>query len=247
MNMNRLITLFALAIIMSACVKPNEPKEIRFSILGDSFSAFQGYVEPATNDVWYCPPPNNYVDVTSVEQMWWHKVATKTGWVLDVNNSFSGSLVSNFWGFNTGLYFSPHSFIRRMDNLGNPDVILVFGATNDIYKRAALGDYVFDNWTEEELCMFRPAMAYMFDYLKRNYPTAEVYFMLDMELCISDTSIDDATRQAYIESVHYITSHYNVSCIDIYGIQKDLWHPNVAGHATIASQLIDAIEVDFNV
>ena len=247
MNMNRLTLLFALAIMMSACVKPGEPAEIRFSILGDSFSAFQGYVEPATNDVWYCPPPYNYIDVTSVEQMWWHKVATETGWVLDVNNSFSGSLICNFWGFDSGLYYSPHSFIRRMDNLGNPDVILVFGATNDIYKRAALGDYVFANWTEEDLCMFRPAMAYMFDHLKHNYPTAEVYFMLDMELCSSDTSIDDATRQAYIESVHYITSHYNVGCIDIYGIQKDAWHPNVVGQTVIARRLIDAIEADFNV
>lgn len=247
MNMNRLVSLLTLVVMMNACVKPSELEEISFSILGDSFSTFQGYVEPASNDVWYNLPPLNYVDVTNVEQMWWHKVATKTGWVLEKNNSFSGSLICNFWGFNTGIYYSPHSFIRRMDNLGNPDVIFVFGATNDIYKRAALGDYVFANWTEEQLCMFRPAMAYMFDYLKRNYPTAKVYFMLDMELCSSDTSIDDETRKAYLESVDYITKHYNVVCIDIYGIQKELWHPNAAGQATIAHRVLEALRVDFNV
>lgn len=241
--MKRLLPILAMAVMLSACVKSEEPTQISFSVLGDSFSSLDGTVDPETNDVWHY----ENINVTSAEQMWLHKVATEMEWKLDKNNSFSGSLVCNHFDFDGGDYYEPNSFIRRMNNLGNPDVILVFGATNDIYNRAALGDYVYANWTEEQLCSFRPAMAYMFDYLKRTYPKAEVYFLLDMELCINDTTIDDNTRQAYLESVHHITSYYNVGCINIYGIQKEWWHPNADGQETIARQVIEALEIDFNV
>lgn len=123
--MKRLLPFIALAVVMSACVKPEEQNDIKFSVLGDSFSAFEGTVDPDSNDVY------NYerIGVTSAEQMWWHKVATAKEWTLEKNNSFSGSLMCNYWGFNAGPYYKPHSFINRMDNLGNPDVIFIQGGT----------------------------------------------------------------------------------------------------------------------
>jgi lysophospholipase L1-like esterase len=241
--MKRLLPILALAVMMSACVEPNEPSATRFSVLGDSFSALDGTVDPETNDVW----SYSNVGVTSPEQMWWHKVATEMGWVMDKNNSFSGSLVSNFDDFDGGDYYVRHSYLRRMDYLGNPDVILVFGGTNDIYKRAPLGDYVYSDWTEEQLCAYRPAMAYLLDNLKRQHPNAKIYFLIDMELCINDVEIEDATRQAYIESMHHIANHYNVDCIDIYGIHKQYWHPNAQGQDDIARQVLEALALDFNV
>ena len=84
-------------------------------------------------------------------------------------------------------------------------------------------------------------MAYLLDNLKRRYPKAKIYVMVDMELCIDDTDIDDATRQAYIESMHRIANHYQVNVIDIYGIQKSWWHPNAQGQATIARQVVEAV------
>lgn len=241
--MKRLLPILAMAVMFSACVKPVEPTELTYSVLGDSFSSLEGTVDPETNDVW----PYESVNVTSPEQMWWHKVATAMGWNLDKNNSFSGALISNHYEFDGGSYYEPNSFIRRMDNLGNPDVIFVFGGTNDIYKRAALGDYVYANWTDEQLCDFRPAMAYMLDYLKQTYPKAEVYFLIDMELCINDTTIDDATRQAYIASMHRIANHYNVRFIDLFEIHKAWWHPDAKGQEDIARQVIEVLEADFNV
>lgn len=241
--MKRLVLIFALGLtfLMSACVKPTEPTGLRFSVLGDSFSSLEGYVDPDTND-----PFVNYPDigVTQPEQMWWHQVATGMGWTMDKNNSFSGSLVCNFKEFDSGDYYGPNSFIRRMDNLGNPDVILVFGATNDIYKRAPLDDYIYSDWTEEQLCTFRPALAYLFENLQRLYPKAEVYFMLDLGLCINDTSIDEGTRQAYIASIHRIASHYNVGCIDLFDIHKSWWHPNAQGQKDIADQVLEYFDAD---
>ena len=91
MNMKKIVLpLFALAIIMSACVKTPEP--IRFSILGDSYSSYEGYVHPDSNDVY----PYENIGLTGVEQMWWAQVADSTGWILERNNSFSGALMCNY-------------------------------------------------------------------------------------------------------------------------------------------------------
>lgn len=243
MNMKKItLSLFALAILMSACVKTPEPT--RFSILGDSFSSLEGYVDPDTNDHYL-----NYAEigVTGPELMWWSQVADSMGWVMDKNNSFSGSLVCNFSDFEGGSYYASQSFIQRMDQLGNPDVIFVFGATNDIYQNAALGEYVYTDWNEEQLCDFRPALAYLFDYLKHQHPRATLYFLLDLDLCGDDPTIDDTTRLEYIKSVHRIASHYGVSCIDISDIHKDHWHPNAEGQRDIANQVLEALALDFNV
>lgn len=64
--MKKLTLLIATAILMSACVKTKEPT--RFSILGDSYSAFDGYVDPDTNDPYIHYPQ---IGVTGIEQMWW--------------------------------------------------------------------------------------------------------------------------------------------------------------------------------
>ncbi len=233
------LALVALAILMSACTKPNDPKEIRFSILGDSFSAFKGYVYPDSNDAWYSPPPHNNINVTQVEQMWWHKVATEMGWMLDKNNSFSGSLICNFWGYNAGPYYSPHSFIRRMDNLGDPDVIFVFGGTNDVWNGAYYGDFVYSDWTEGQLEQYRPALAYLFENLKQLYPKAIVYFMIDTSLADFDH-----TGQLFVESAHTIARHYGIDCIDLHDIHKDWAHPNAEGQNEIAEQVLDYLETE---
>lgn len=239
--MKRLLPFLAVAVLMSACVKT--PETTRVSILGDSFSALEGYVYPDTNEAY---PHYNEIGVTGPEQMWWSKVIDSTGWEMEKNNSFSGALMCNFDDFETGDHYGPNSFIRRMDNLGNPHVILVFGATNDIYHRAPLGDFVYANWTEEQLCSFRPGLAYILETLKHQHPRAKIYLLVDMELCINDVTIEDETRQAYLESMHSIANHYNVNCIDIYGIHKSWWHPNPEGQEDIARQVIEALQIDFN-
>lgn len=247
MKMKMLAPVLALALMMSACVKPS-PEKTRFSILGDSYSSFDGYVDPETNDAY----PYEDIGVSSVEQMWWYKVATETGWVLEKNNSFSGALVCNFDGFSVGSYYAPHSFIRRMDDLGHPDVIFIFGATNDACVH--LGDFipvvplgldVFSDWNEEQLCTFRPALAYLFENLKQKYPHAELYFLLDMDL--GSGGIDADRRDTFIGSIHRITNHYNVKCIDLEGIHKLHWHPNAEGQEDIARQVLETLKVDFNV
>ena len=220
-----LLLVVAYAALFASCKKDTEP--IRFSVLGDSYSTFNGYVDPDTNDVW---PFYENIHVTDVSQMWWRQLADSTGWQVEKNNSFSGSLICNMDYAN---YFGPHSFLRRMDDLGNPDCIFVFGGTNDVWDQAPLGDYVFGSWTEEQLCTFRPAVACLFFRLKNRYPRAKIYFMLDL-------SLDDG----YVAAVHRIAKFYDVECIDLYYVDKDWNHPTIEGQTIIAQQVMEALAFD---
>jgi hypothetical protein len=69
MKAKTVLIALASVVVLSSCTKTPEPSEespLSFSILGDSFSTFEGYVTPDTNDVWYY----ERIGVTSVEQMW---------------------------------------------------------------------------------------------------------------------------------------------------------------------------------
>ena len=39
---------------------------------------------------------------------------------------------------------------RQKDELGCPDVIFIFGATNDCWAGAPLGEYKYGGWTKED-------------------------------------------------------------------------------------------------
>lgn len=222
------LALIFIAIIQMSCTKDPTEKETSFSILGDSYSTFEGFVTPESNDVWYNLPPDNYINVTDVKQMWWWQVQKAMNWKLDHNNSFSGTLVCNY---DTTGYYEDHSFIKRSDDLGNPDFIFVFGGTNDLWQNAPLGDFQYDDWTDEDLCLFRPGLAFLCQKLKITYPSATICFMIDMQLC-----------QEIVDSFHTIIAHYQVNYIDLYGIAKDWDHPTVLGMKSIADQTIAAIQ-----
>jgi len=239
LNMKKILYLITLAFVAASCVKTDEPT--RFSILGDSYSAFEGYVHPSSNDAY----PYEAIGVTGAEQMWWAQVADSTGWVLERNNSFSGALVCNYDYVD---YYGEHSFIRRMNDLGNPDVIFVFGATNDACAHddngpiVPLGDFVYSDWTEGQLCAFRPGLAYLFHNLRATYPHAKLYFLLDMKL--GSGGISNDRKDAFIKSIHQISNHYDVDCIDLQNIHKISWHPDAIGQRNIAEQVLEYIAIE---
>lgn len=226
------LALFAITVTLMSCTKEPIVKEISYSVLGDSFSTFEGYVSPSTNDVWYKMPPNNYINVTSVNQTWWHQVQDTMDWKLDRNNSFSGSVLCNY---DTTNYYGPHSFIRRANDLGNPDVIFVFGGTNDLWQNAPLGNYQYGGWTDDDLCEFRPGLAYLCQTLKQTYPSAAIYFLIDMEL-----------GAEIVDSFHTVAAHYQVHYVDLFDISKEWRHPNTEGMKSIATQTIRAVREQFN-
>lgn len=222
MIMKKLKFILILSIFCSLFSHAQSLKSV--SILGDSYSTFDGYMHPDTNSVWYNTSIKQKTDVTSVKQTWWHKFMKENNYKLEINNSFSGATICN-----TGYDkqdFTSVSFITRMNNLGSPDVILIFGATNDSWAGAPIGEYKYAGWTKKELYEFRPAMAYMLSYMLGRYPNVEIYFLLNSEL---DETIN--------ESVKTICKHYNVDCIELNDIDKKEGHPSIKGMSQISDYL----------
>lgn len=214
--------------VLGVCAAGAIQAQKRVSILGDSYSTFKGSVQPDTNAVWY-PSADNRNDVVKLEQTWWYRFIHDYGYRLEVNNSFSGSTICNT-GYRKEDY-SDRSFITRMDKLGNPDIILIFGATNDSWAKAPIGEYKYDGWTAQELYSFRPALAYLLDGVQRLYPGAKVYYLLNSEL-----------KQDINESVYTICGRYGVPVVTLHDIDKQRNHPSVAGMKAISVQLQEFLE-----
>lgn len=203
-------------------------QKLSISVLGDSYSTFEGYMNPAGNRLWYITSNTPRNDVTQVEQTWWHLLCTQHGYRLCQNNSYSGATICH-----TGYHgddYSDRSFITRMSNLGNPDIILIFGGTNDDWAKVPLGEYTYEGWTKEELYQFRPAMAYMLYYCTSRYVNVPVYFILNSELS------EDINA-----SCEVICRYYGVPLIALHDIDKQQQHPSIAGMQAIADQVAAAI------
>ena len=199
------------------------------SVLGDSYSTFEGYLCPKDNAIWYFENHNaNQTDVQSVTQTWWHLLITRQGWQLCQNNSYSGATICNT-GYNREDY-TDRSFVTRMKNLGCPDIIFIFGATNDSWARSPIGEFKYDGITQEDLWTFRPAMARMLQWMKNRYINTELYFILNDGLSPEVTS-----------SAKTICEHYGVKCIELHDIDKKAGHPSVKGMQQIADQIAAAL------
>lgn len=195
------------------------------SILGDSYSTYEDFVTPSTNELWYyAKNGEGKTDVKEVTQTWWHQVIKENGWRLCQNNSYSGATIS-YTGYD-GNDYSARSFNTRMDNLGQPDIIFVFGATNDSWAGSPVGDYKYENITYGDMYQFRPALARMLQWMTDRYVNTEIYFILNDDL-----------RDEIDESVKTICGHYGVPVIELEKIDKLSGHPSVKGMRQIADQV----------
>lgn len=200
------------------------------SILGDSYSTFEGYVEPETNEMWYyAQGERGRTDVMDVRQTWWYLLISQRGWKLCQNNSYSGSTIS-YSGY-SGNDYSQRSFLTRMKDLGCPDIILIFGATNDSWAGAPIGEYQYENLSKANFWNFRPAMARMLEWMTARYVGADIYFLLN-----------DGLKPEINESVRTICKHYGVTCIELHDIDKMSGHPSVKGMAQIAEQVSSQVK-----
>ncbi|MCR5711560.1 MAG: SGNH/GDSL hydrolase family protein [Prevotella sp.] len=222
----RKVALYTVVVI--ACIAVQAQSKRGISILGDSYSTFKGYVVPDTNYVWYPQEKAENNDVQDVRQLWWHQMIREHGYRLCQNNSFSGATICHT-GYK-GDDYSDRSFCTRLRYLGSPDVILVFGGTNDSWAKSPIGDFQYGNWQKSDLYNFRPAMAYLLANLQNYYPGTEVYVIINTELSEEVTS-----------SMKTICDHYNVKYIQLVDIEKQWGHPSQKGMKAIADQVAAAI------
>ena len=214
------IVLLILMVATFACVSAQSKK---VSILGDSYSTFIGII-PANYSSFY---PNDRNDVTEIGQTWWSLYIQAKGYTLEKNDSWGGTTICGT-GYGR-MDSSRNNFISRVDSLGNPDLIFVFGGTNDAWANSPMGEYQYSNWTKEDCKNFRPAVACLIDMLKQRYPNAEFCFILNSEL-----------KETVNESMREICNHYNVKLVELHDIEKQNGHPSINGMKSICEQLLEA-------
>lgn len=159
----------------------------KISILGDSLSTFKDNI-PSGNATYY---PNDNNDVTLVEQTWWMNLVNNSNAQLEINNSFSGSKVSGSEG---------SSYTKRIENLGNPDYIIIHGGTNDIWQNVPAGTLHFDlsddKINENE---FADSYDLMIRKCRNLYPHANIILVIPHIVSVEYTSI-----------IKEIAIHYNL-------------------------------------
>lgn len=204
-----------------------------YSILGDSFSTFKGYLDTGgvdDNGTWY---PND--DIQKVEQTWWWKFQNLVGSSLKQNNSISGSCVSYIGLNHSGTVKTP-SFVNRVTKMKQgADLIIIEGGTNDKNTANMLGSYKWDDFTDDDpdYKYFRPALSYVIYTLRMQHPDALLVFMMN-----------DALPNEMKTSIRTIMDHYGMPTFEMHGIPKYQGggasgvHPTENGMTMIAEQLV---------
>ena len=218
------------------------------SILGDSISTFEGYVP--TSDGYNLEHRTTYPSsnlLTDVADTWWHRLITNLNMKLGVNDSWSGTRVSNSSTTDTGsvgpkTHMASMTRISNLGANGNPDLILFFGGTNDIRGNVTLGNFdptathTTVDLTSETYSDFATAYKTTIQRLMYMYPKAKIVAILPM-VATRDYTIGSLDK--YIEIIKNICDYFGVYCIDIRrcGINyfnasdylPDGLHPNAKG------------------
>lgn len=196
---------------------------MKVSILGDSYSTFQGYLYPNSNPTYY---PNQKTGVSDVAQTWWYQFITQYKLKLEYNNSYGGSTIA--YKKNT----KGTAFIERFQDLGTPDLIFVFGGTNDSWQNIPIGTYQYSSWTDNDLLNFRPAFAYLLYELQQTYPKAQIINLINTDL-----------KKNYKESMQTICQYYHICNISLGDFDKKDNHPSKSGMKSIYQQITQILKI----
>lgn len=203
----------------------------RVSVVGDSYSTFDGFmVDTMAGISYYDEADTRGTGITDYRQTWWGMFINKQKCMLEYNNSRGGTTICNT-GYD-GADYSDKSLSTRCKNIGRPDIIFVFGGTNDSWAGSPLGEYKYSGWTADNLKNFRPAFAYMLDYLIKHNPNAKIYNITNTRGTIG-ADIQDSQIA--------ICEHYGITNIVLSSIDMTDGHPTAAGMEAIYNQIIAAI------
>lgn len=128
-----------------------------------------------------------------------------------------------------------YSFVTRVKDVNIlADLIIIQGGINDWAAGAQLGEYKYENWTDEDLKTFRPALAYVLNYLQV-HTNAQLLF-IKSEIIAED----------FQESIDIICQHYNVPVLLLSDVELTAWHPNIRGMRRIYNIIKNYLEVTYD-
>ena len=226
------------------------------SILGDSISTFGGISNDGTNAntnikdnaVFY---PKYEID--KAEKTWWKQAVDSTGMNLLVNNSWSGSKVTNG---NGAAYDkrAPELHDNTGNNKGtNPDIIAVYMGVNDFDNNVELGSFkeLSEVYTKENGYItpenFAQAYAITLHKITQKYGKADMYVFT---LPYNGTNKDTATMDKYNDTIRSIAKYFKCRVVDIAAIggyeyekyTSDGLHPNEQGMDLITDLFVRTLK-----
>ena len=215
-------------------------------ILGDSYSTFQDHIPQGYATYYKSTGPfyleksgealDPTIDVSTVEQTWWHQLLRETDAALLQNCSWSGTTVCNT-GYD-GVDASHKSFIARLDRLIDEgyfrehtvDTLILFGGTNDTWAKSPLGEMMYADWKKEDLYSVLPAIGYLLHRLVEHLPRTRV-------LCVLNTKLRPEIEEGFLTAC----AHYGVETVVLKDIDKKSGHPTILGMTQIKEQILDRL------
>ncbi len=218
---------------MTAATAPSKTK--RISVIGDSISTFRGFVPYGYS----CHYPTADGDLTSVSQTYWYRLAydLMSDAVIDRNIAFSGTAVARTTDtqFSNKGWFGEDFCTRfiRQNGLGNPDIVLIHGGTNDfghnidplapgfdIRGADAPSQEIFSKMFEEadaaltraeieslDDTTFCTAYIKLLCLIRERHPNAKI-------VCIIGDNLSEGIEKSTIR----IAEHYGARCVDLYAV-----------------------------
>lgn len=214
-------------------------RRLLVSFLGDSITTFAGYsnnevYQPtlAANPTWYT------TEKMSVRDTWWYGVTERMGWMLCVNNSYSGGRVTH-----------PYSYETRARNLHlasgeTPDVILVYYGINDYNNNVSLSE-------------FSAAYDQMIAAMRETYPQAQILCCTLNPIICTDNGRNTSLEQngagvaltAFNTAILLAADRNGAEIIDfytqigdrVYQNTYDRIHPNAEGMALMRDAALSVL------
>lgn len=229
------------------------------SILGDSISTFAGWVPTA--DGFNREPLSRYPQddlLTDVNETWWLQLIHDLDAKLGINDSWRGAMITGAKPVTTGdsgenAAFGNRTRVQNLGSNGTPDLILVYGGTNDYAHLDSLGafdpallpetvDLATRSWTNL-------AEAYAQTLLRLRYydPDAQLLAILPGPTATYYSTARLNEGNAILSAV---CEHYGVPFVDLRdsgltaGDLPDGIHPGEAGMDKITDAVLTKLLAD---
>lgn len=201
-------------------------------ILGDSYSTFEGHI-PSGYSAYYISAGRESTDVTRVEETWWHELLSEQGYTLVRNDSWSGSTVG-YRSYNGADTSKTSCFITRMERLESEgffdankiDTLLIFGATNDSWCGAELGESAVGEIPREALYQVLPAIEFLCRTARRILPKARIIFLINTGL-----------KSEIANEIVAASERNGIESLTLSAIDKQSGHPTIKGMGDIRKQV----------
>ncbi len=108
---------------------------------------------------------------------------------------------------------------------------MILGGTNDSGAKSPIGEIKHENWTEEDLYNYYPAICYLGYRINQVLPKTRVIYILNTGL-----------KQEISNGIDAVCQKYSSEKIVLTDIDKKSWHPTILGMQQIATQVLKYFE-----